>query len=92
MTDKKLVRREAQTLHDCSVYGSFVRKVAWYEQGLADLAAGRHATGCECVRERLGWPGVDDPGRPWNGCSEIARRMLAFEGYEVTLAEMEGEK
>jgi hypothetical protein len=83
MTDKRLVRREAPAR---PLYALAIE--SWYEQCGADLAAGKHAIGCACTfdkdRDRDA-SGVEyEILIPVNGCPEIARRMLAFEGYEVT--------
>ena len=47
---------------------------------LRDIAAGRHAVGCECLRE------FSEEKSRWtadNGCLTIARAALAGEPYSV---------
>jgi hypothetical protein len=52
----------------------------WLLQALRDMAAGKHAVGCECVLTEH--PYTRDVHRP-NDCSTIRARALAFEDYEI---------
>lgn len=79
--EKKLVRRVAphQDVSEATwPQKEYHKRLLWYEQGLADLAAERHAVGCTCARANA---------RKSNACSTIVRKLAAFEAYE---AEVEG--
>lgn len=78
MTDKKLVRREAPR---AAVTNEF------WKQGLADLAAGRHIPGCDCIhdkdRDRDASGFEYEMLIPINACTTLARKLAAFESYSV---------
>ena len=87
MIEKKLVRRKAPEQGP----NTATQLLEWYEQGLADLAAEKHIVGCDCIhdkdRDRDASGFEYEMLIPVNSCTTIARKLAAFESYEV---EVEG--
>ena len=55
----------------------------WIVQGIADLADGKHAVGCECFCEFYWCAGEKFSFAPNNACLTLARKLRDFEEYEV---------
>jgi hypothetical protein len=75
-TVKRVAPRNLSEIDDAGSYAC----CTWNRQALRDMAAGKHAVGCECVLTEH--PYTRDVHRP-NDCSTIRARALAFEDYEI---------